>query len=176
MELNNNEPSFDAPIPGMSLTHELGDRPWQTPARFTTVDEVADHYMERMSSEDFMLQLVDVLEMGVPVTNLANTIQMGSVMDGIHNIDVGMLVMPLIMEMVMLVAESSGIEYDDGLKNPNKDKTRDTLLTNIRAELEEKMRQKEGMFTEEEDDSVDMEEQEIVAEEEEPMGLMARRG
>ena len=28
---------LDAPIPGMSLTHELGARPWQQPARLTTV-------------------------------------------------------------------------------------------------------------------------------------------
>ena len=170
-----NQPLLDGPIAGQSLTSELGGRPWQNAPQCNTVDEAIEYYLDRMSTEEFTDQLVDVLEMGVPVTNLANTIQMGSVMDGIHNIDVGMLVMPLIMEMIMLVAESSGIEYDDGLKNPNKDKTRDTLLTNNRAELEEKMRQKEGMFTEEEDDSVDMEEQEIVAEEEEPMGLMSRR-
>ena len=25
-------PTFDAPIPGESLTHELGARPWQSPA------------------------------------------------------------------------------------------------------------------------------------------------
>ena len=116
-----NQPLLDGPIAGQSLTAELGGRPWQNPTQYNTVDEAIEYYLERMSSEEFTDQLVDVLEMGVPVTNLANTIQMGSVMDGIHNIDVGMLVMPLIMEMIMLVAESSGIEYDDGLKNPNKD-------------------------------------------------------
>ena len=38
------EELFDAPIPGMSLTHELGDRPWQTPAQFPTVDEAIEYY------------------------------------------------------------------------------------------------------------------------------------
>ena len=50
-----NQPSFDAPIPGQSLTAELGSRPWQTPSRFSTVDDTIDYYMERMSSEDFMV-------------------------------------------------------------------------------------------------------------------------
>ena len=34
------EQSFDAPIPGMSMTHELGARPWQSPPQYSTVDEV----------------------------------------------------------------------------------------------------------------------------------------
>ena len=52
-----NQPSFDAPIPGQSLTMELGSRPWQNPSRFTNVDDTIDYYMERMSSEEFMVQL-----------------------------------------------------------------------------------------------------------------------
>ena len=72
MEINN-QPSFDAPIPGQSLTMELGSRPWQSPPQLTTVDDTIDYYMERMSSEDFMLQLADVLEMGTPVTTLGAT-------------------------------------------------------------------------------------------------------
>ena len=77
--LKNNEPAFDAPIPGMSLTHELGDRPWQTPAQHTNVDDAIDYYMERMSSEEFILQVVEVLESGVPVTVLANTIHLSPI-------------------------------------------------------------------------------------------------
>ena len=100
------EPNFDAPLPGMSLTAELGARPWQSPAQFATVDDTIDYYMSRMSTEEFMVQAVDIMEMGVPVTTLANTIQMGSVMEGIHSVDTGMLVIPVIMEMLMLLAEN----------------------------------------------------------------------
>ena len=92
---------FNAPIPGESLTAELGGRPWQTPPKLATVDEAIDYYMERMSSEDFMEQVVDVLESGVPVSTIANTLQLASVMDGIHTVDVGTLVVPVIMEMMI---------------------------------------------------------------------------
>ena len=166
MELNNNEPSFDAPIPGMSLTHELGDRPWQTPAQFTTVDEVADHYMERMSSEDFMLQLVDVLEMGVPVTVLANTIQMAGVMDGTHSVDTGMLVMPLLMEMIMMLGDSANVKYETGMQNTTK--LRDTMLAKFTVDSEKKLAETEDILKEDK-------EEDIVEEDEAPTGLMARR-
>jgi len=108
------ETLFNAPIPGESLVAELGARPWQTPPKMTTVDETIDYYMERMSSEEFMEQVVDVLESGVPVAVIANTIQLASVMDGIHSVDVGMLVVPVIMEMLMLLGDSAGIEYSLG--------------------------------------------------------------
>ena len=169
-----NQPLLDGPIAGQSLTAEINGRPWLNPPQYTTVDETIEYYLDRMSTEEFTDQLVDVLEMGVPVTTLANTIQLGSVMDGVHSVDVGMLVMPFIMEMIMLVGESSGVKYDSGMENPNKGQTRDTMLNKVRMELEERMRQKEGMFIEE-DETVDMEEEEEIVAEEEPMGLMSRR-
>ena len=105
MAIEQPAPLFDAPIPGMSLTHELGARPWQSPSQFTTVDEAIDFYMDRMATEEYMEQAVEVMKMGVPVTTIANSMQMAGVMEGKHNIDVGMLVIPLIMEMLMLIAE-----------------------------------------------------------------------
>jgi len=169
MEISN-QPSFDAPIPGQSLTMELGSRPWQSPAQFTTVDETIDYYMERMSSEDFMLQLADVLEMGTPVTVLANTIQMASVMEGVHTVDVGMLVLPMLMEMIMMIGDSAGIKYDSGLENKDKPKTRDTLIAKVISDYEKEV-SGAGLSDREEKEVKDK----VEVEEEEPKGLMARR-
>ena len=106
------EPLFDAPIPGQALTHELGARPWQSPPQYSTVDEAVDYYTSRLSTPEATSQIVEILKMGIPVTSLANTIQMGSIMDGKHSIDVGMLVLPLIVEVIMYIAEQEGIDYD----------------------------------------------------------------
>lgn len=109
------QPRFDAPIPGMSMTAELGARPWQSPPQYATVDEAIEYYLDRMSSDDFLDQLTDVMEMGIPITTIANTMQLGNVMEGVHTVDVGMLIMPVLVEMMMLVGDSAGIEYDSGL-------------------------------------------------------------
>ena len=164
------EPNFDRPIPGMSLTHKLGDRPWQNPSEFSTVDEAIDYYMEQMSSEEFMTQLADTLEMGVPVTTLANVIQMSNAMNGVHNLDVGIMVLPIIMEMIMLIGDSAGIKYTTGLDNPNKIKssnpTRESLLSKVAMKYKKVV--DEVDFTEDKEEEV---------EEEEPKakGLMSRR-
>ena len=163
MAIEEQKPLFDAPVPGMALTHELGARPWQSPSQFSTVDEAIDFYMGRMATEEYMEQAVEVMEMGVPVTTIANTMQMAGVMEGKHNIDVGMLVIPLIMEMLMLIAENAGIEYDDGLSDEREDKTSDARIDMVRREMQERI--------------VEVEEQPEVKEQatEEPKGLMARR-
>jgi hypothetical protein len=167
MEVNN-QPSFDAPIPGQSLTAELGARPWQSTPQFTTVDEAIDYYMERMSSEEFMVQLADVLESGVPVTTLANIIQMGSVMDGIHTVDVGMLVLPMLMEMIMMIGDSAKIEYDKGLEDPNAEKTRGSLIAKVINNYSKEL--EDVNFSAEEEQNV-----EVTQEDNMQKGLMARR-
>ena len=131
----NNEPMLDAPIPGQSLTHELGARPWQTPAQYTTVEEALDYYIPRFANDDVTEQLMDVLETGVPVSTLANTIQLGGVMEGKHNIDVGMLVIPVLMELIMYMADEEGIEYNTGLEKD--DDIRSTQIQKALVRLQE---------------------------------------
>lgn len=131
----NENPIFNAPIPGESMTHELGARPWQQPAQFTTVEEALDYYIPRFANDDVINQTADVLRMGVPVTTLANTIQLASVMEGKHSIDVGMLILPVIMEMIMYIAESEGIDYVSGLEKDKK--LRSTLIKSSLIRLEE---------------------------------------
>jgi hypothetical protein len=127
---------FDAPIPGQSLTAELGSRPWQQPAQYTTVEEALDYYIPRLQSEEVSAQLLDVLEMGIPVTTVANTMQLGSVMEGKHSVDVGMLILPVLVELIMLIADTANVKYTSGLE---KDKvTRSSLVDLAVTKFKEK--------------------------------------
>lgn len=163
--------NFDAPIPGMSLTHELGDRPWQQPAQYPTVDEAIEYYMNNMTSEDFMDQIIDVLEMGVPVASIANVMQLKSVMDGVHSVDVGILITPLLIEMIMFLADSADIEYETGLDDPQKGKLSGAKKAKALEELRKEVESKEGKSEEE----PVVEKEEEVEDEPAPKGIMARR-
>lgn len=163
-----NAPLLDGPIPGQNLTAELGSRPWQTPPQFTTVEEALEYYIPRLQSDEVTEQLLDVLEMGVPVTTVANTMQLASVMEGKHSVDVGMLVLPVLIEMIMLIADTAGIEYETGLQK-DRTKVRGSLVSKALNRL-----QSEG---DEEEMSMTMEEPEDTEEAPEEMtgGLMSRR-
>ena len=160
------EPTFDAPIPGMSLTHELGGRPWQTPPQFPSVDEAIQYYMESMSSDDFIDELMDVIELGVPLADLANTIQLAGVMEGKHSVDVGVLITPVIIEMLSFLAESAGVEYKIQAEVDRSDKISDAKMAKIIQKLELAEANKE------EDTKQETEE---ATTEEPTSGLMSRR-
>jgi len=157
---------FDAPIPGESLTIELGSRPWQQAPEMATVDEAIEYYMERLSTDEFMNQLMDVLELEVPITSIVNTMQLNSVMEGVHSVDVGVLISPLLVEMIMYMADMAKVDYVSGLEKPD---TSDKLAPTKIAKMMNKFK--------EEVEDVDMQEESSVEtqETEEPKGLMARR-
>ena len=141
-----NEERFDAPIPGMSLTTEVSNRPWQNPPRYTNTKDVVEYYIERMSTDEFSDMLVDVAETGIPLTTIANSIQMYGVMEGIHSVDSGILALPIIMEMMLLSVDAAGIEYNSGMSEENEErvinsdlllsKMEDTNLDNMEREEE----------------------------------------
>ena len=108
------EPMIDAPIAGQSLTAELGNRPWQQPPQYTTVEEALQYYIPRLTNPEMIEDLFNVMETGIPLTTLANAIQSSGVMEGKHSLDVGILIMPVLMETMAYLAEESGIEYEVG--------------------------------------------------------------
>ena len=101
-------PFFAAPIPGEGLTAPLGDRPWQRPPRFSTADEALSYYVERITIPRSANQMFDILEMGVPIATLVDTMQLGGVMEGLHSVDVGVIISPALTEGMAKAAE---VEY-----------------------------------------------------------------
>mgnify|MGYP001328623300 FL=1 len=167
------EQSFDRPIPGMGMTAELGGRPWQTPPTYATIEETSDYYIERMANPAFKEQLLDVMEMGVPLSTLANTIQMASVMEGLHTVDVGMLVIPILVEAMMLIGDAADVKYVTGMEDTKSE--RPGLNSRIIAELKSKQGNAEDMPTEEVVEEVEQEQESEEMPMEQPKGLMARR-
>ena len=152
----------------MALTHEVGARPWQTPPQQPTIQEAVQHYINKMEDDSVSEQIINILESGVPVTTLANTIQLAGVMEGRHTIDVGMLATPVIMEMIINMAEGAGIEYNTGMERDIDEEVEDSRIV---VGIEKARRELEKMDKEE-----DTMPEEITEEiEEEPTGIMSRR-
>jgi len=165
---------FDAPIPGMSLTAEVGARPWQSPPKYSTIEEALTHYIPRITSSEMYEELLDIMELGIPLTSLADMIQSGGVMEGLHSIDVGVLITPVIMETLALMGDEADIEYELGMENRiDEDKIPDSKI----AVAIKKMRDKMPEAIDAAKENVDEVPMETEAEElaPEPTGLMARR-
>jgi hypothetical protein len=161
------ELNLDAPIPGQSLTAPFGDRPWQNPAQYSSPEEALEFYIPRIMESDFTDQLLDVIEMGIPLTTIANSLQLASVMEGKHSIDVGILIMPVLIELLELIATNAKVDYNKGTELKDTDEISEVKMSKIINRMKEK---------DDEDMEMPVEEpQEEEMEEDMPTGLMARR-
>lgn len=107
----NIEPELDAPIPGMSLTHELGNRPWQTPPEMVTVEDAIDYYIPRIGNPKSITQVLALLEGGAPLTSIAETMTLVGTMEGKHTVDVAVLVNPIIVEYLKGIGDVTNTPY-----------------------------------------------------------------
>lgn len=151
---------LNAPIPGMSLTTEPGNRPWENPPSLVTVEDALEFYTKRiLSNRDSHEQLLDIVESGLPIRNIANLFIKMNVMQGRHTIDVGMLVLPAIEELIMTVADIHNVEYVTSLEDVIKE--RGISRRQARMALQEARKSKKAEPAKEEM-------------EESPRGLMAK--
>jgi len=159
---------FDYPIPGEGMTAELGSRPWQNPPQYATVEQALEFYIPKLVSEEMYDGILDSMELGIPLTTMADSMQSAAVMQGLHTVDVGILAMPVIIEMLAYIGDEAGIEYNLGMDKPiDEDKISSTKI----ALAMKKMREKLPEALEEREEQPDMEE---PMPEPAPTGLMAR--
>jgi len=159
---------FDAPIPGQGLTAERGSRPWQTAPELSTLEEGVDFYVSRIVQPKMAAQLLDIIEMKIPLTAIAETLTLGGVMQGLHTVDVGVLVNPILVELMEGLAKNAEVPYvvgdTDGEDIPDKgilNKAMASLSDIDKEELEEEM-----SYQDDNNENVSVE----------PKGLMSRRG
>jgi len=157
---------LDAPIPGQGMTAPLGDRPWQRPAQFSTPEQALSFYISKITQDRQASQMMDILEMGVPVDTLVDTVQLGGVMEGLHSVDVGMIIAPALIEAISGMADKAGVKYT----RESTDIDEEAPMGSEIALTLTKMREGKDMPKEA---PVEKVVEEVT--EEEPTGLMARR-
>lgn len=97
--------------PGISWTAPSGGRPWTNPPERVKVSDVAQGYIDNLSSASMMNSILDVIDTEIPLAAMAEAIMLSGVHRGIHTIDAGILVMPVIIEMLKTAAELHGAKY-----------------------------------------------------------------
>jgi len=159
---------FDAPIAGQSLTAEIGARPWQQPAKYSSVEDALEHYATKITDPSINDSLLDAVEMGTPVSSIAEILVQGGAMEGLHTIDVSILLLPVVMELIAYVADEAEIEYNMGLESSiDQDIISESKIALAMNKMKKKMPEPK--------DKEPMETPEVQPEEsQQPTGLMAR--
>ncbi len=169
---------FDRPIPGQSLTDEPRNNPWENPAEMSDIEDVTKFYINRLADQDVIDDLSAVMEAGVPLKPVVETITSAGTMRGLHSIDNAMLVGPIIHQFLKSAMETQGVSVRDTGRNYEKESAEKEMM---RVQL-----LTAKYLSENPDDGMDEgkkvlsemaevgESEEEVTPEEKPMGLMAK--
>jgi hypothetical protein len=98
-------------IPGMSLTTEPGNRPWEQPPQYTTLDQVVAYYAEKLTTEEAVDSLLLAMENNIALMRLTQGIIKMGIMNGIHTVDLGFVATPIIIELMKTIGDMNDVGY-----------------------------------------------------------------
>jgi hypothetical protein len=130
-----NEPLLDAPIPGQSLTSELGARPWQQKSELQTLEDAIEYYIPKLGDPSTINTTLRIIESGSSLTTIAEVFTLNGTMEGKHNVDVAVLVNPVIVEFLKGLGDLAGIDYTIDADEENKSDVTPLDATEAEQEL-----------------------------------------
>ena len=169
---------YNAPIPGESLTVEPKSMPYERPPEISDPIKALDIHIDNLSNPTAMEDVLFFLEMGTPLTNLTEGILRSAVMEGIHSVDISLIIAPVVHEFIRKHAIAADLDFDEGFDTSRQDEAIQYERDTMRAKnMLRKLREQEG--TEEEPPMMMAQPQEEAMpeeppKEEAPKGLMAR--
>ena len=108
---------FDRPIPGQSLTVEPKNQAYERPPEITDPIEALDIHIEKLLQPDAMEDVLYFLESGVDLVTMVQGILRSAVMEGIHSIDVSLIIAPVLHEHIKGFADVANLDYEEGFEN-----------------------------------------------------------
>ena len=119
---------FDAPVPGQSLTDTPGNYPWEHPPQFTDPEEATEFIWQTLHTEEFMEQVIGMLDAGVPIEAITRVIVFGGFVEGKFTPDVGFLITEPVMKMLMAIGVRAGL---NNIRMSMQDITNNEQMTSI---------------------------------------------
>lgn len=96
--------------PGISWTAPSKGRPWMNQPKVVDVSSVAQGYINSLGQTEAANDILDALESKIPLATIAETFMLTGVHKGRHTLDAGILVMPVIMELLQSIADLNNIK------------------------------------------------------------------
>lgn len=104
---------FNAPIPGESLTAEPGNYPWERPMMYADPEKAIQYHIKRMSKPKTMDAILTMLQLGMPIRAMAESMLTIATMEGIHDPDISVVIGPVLHEQIKQMANYAGVEYEE---------------------------------------------------------------
>ena len=170
--------TFERPIPGQSLTTEPKNAPYERPPEIVDPIEAIDAHIDNLLKPGAMEDVLYFLEFGVDLVTMVQGILRAAVLEGIHSIDVSLIIAPVIHEYIKGFADAADLDYDEGFEDEEAKKVLSYRRDVDRAKkmLDELRKQEGEEIPTTMEEMTEEPEMEPEVEEEEPakVGLMVR--
>ena len=171
----------ERPIPGQSLTTPPQSQPYEKPPQITDAVDALDYHINRLNRKESKEDIIDLLELDVDVVTITEGVLRRAVMNGIHSIDISIVIAPHIHEFIKGEADAIGIDYDEGFEVKKEDieaaqeeRIGGRVLREVMKEMPQKMNLEKAMPETVEEEPMDEEPKEDIEYEVGSKGLMAR--
>jgi hypothetical protein len=150
---------FDTPVPGQSLTDEPGNYPWEHASQFSTVEDASHAIWNGMHKEETMEKILVLLDAGLTVEEIVKVIVFAGFVEGKFNPDVGLLLVPIVSDMIVAMGKKAGIDKIK-LQKPKEDTTQQLIETvleqkpdDIKEEPKKEKKISEGLMSKKEEEN-----------------------
>ena len=101
---------LDGPIAGQSLTRGPGNAPWEQPPMIADAQQALMYHASKFEDEEVLDDTIFLLDQGFPLQTLVESILTMAVMDGVHTLDVSILIGPALHEYLKALAEAADVQ------------------------------------------------------------------
>jgi len=137
---------FDRPIPGQSLTTEPKGAPFERPPEIADPIKALEYHLKILNNPKAIEEAMFMLKMGFDLVSLTEGITRNAVSEGVHSIDVSLIISPVIHEHLKGYADILLDTYDEGFEDPEEEESiaygRNYILA--RKELADRREKQEG--------------------------------
>ena len=147
---------------------------FERPPEITDPIEALDIHIENLSKEGAMEDVLYFLEFGVDLVTLVQGILRSAVMEGIHSIDISLIIAPVLHEHIKGFADVAKLDYDEGFDNQEGKKALAYKRDVARAKKMMKKLEEEGKAEVSVPEPMEEPKPEIEKQEPDKSGLMAR--
>jgi len=108
---------FDRTPPGFSLTQEPKGAPFENPPDIVDPEEATMYHLDKMNNPNAFEDISYFLEAGIDIPTLVQGILRSAVFQGVHSVDVSLIVAPVLHEFIKDIGDATGVDYDEGISD-----------------------------------------------------------
>ena len=112
--------SFDAPIPGQSLTDTPGSAAWEHPPDHAKVEDALEFINDKLMERENGMRVLTLMDIGIPLEALVKVITFSGFLEGKWTVDVAKMLDPLVAMLLTKIAKDAKLKnVRINLNDPN---------------------------------------------------------